>query len=57
MKIDFRDGLLFTSITLNFEGKEKVIDIENGSINGSIGLDLLMKSKAIIDLNTLEIHI
>ncbi|SNS64392.1 Aspartyl protease [Anaerovirgula multivorans] len=125
MKIDFRDGLLFTSISINFEGKEKVInnviidtgaahshissdiaeeigivyengdrlitmfgiggedfafrksvsqvklgplvfenypldfgflDIENG-INGLIGLDLLIQSKAVIDLGALKIHI
>ncbi len=125
MKIDFREGLLYTSIVINFKGEEKTIDnviidtgaahslissdiaeeigivykngdrlitmfgiggedfafrksitqiklgtlvienhpldfgfldIENG-INGLIGLDLLIKSKAIIDLDTLEIHI
>ena len=124
MQIDFRDGLLFTSIGINYNGFEKVIenviidtgaahslissdiaeeigimyengdklitmfgiggedfafrkpvtkvklgpltindypldfgllDIDNG-INGLIGLDLLIESKAILNLNTLEIN-
>lgn len=125
MKIDYRDGLLFTSIVINYMGTEKLINnviidtgaahslissdlvenmgivYENGDrivsmfgiggeefafrktidkvtlgpaiieshsldfgfldtdcgINGLIGLDLLMKSKAIIDLNRLKVYI
>lgn len=52
MKLEYRDGLLFTAIEIDFG----LID-QSGEINGLIGLDILMEVGAIIDLNELNIEV
>lgn len=72
MELELRNGLLFTSLKVNYLGQEKVI-IDNikvndvkldfgvidpqGDINGLLGLDILLKLEAQIDLKELTVNL
>ncbi|MBF8984594.1 hypothetical protein IZY60_13695 [Lutibacter sp. B2] len=79
MKIEYRKGLLYTSLKIVYKSKSKVVENiiidtgaahtiispkidfgiidDAGTINGLLGLDLLIQCEAVIDLKKLEVNI